>query len=204
MESTKDQSLSRFLDLIICPGQLFDIPVITSLAKSVGACVGFDLAHAVGNVRLGLHQWGVDFAVWCGYKVCAKPMVSIYLSIYIKEACLSVCLFVCSDLEPKLLDGFQPNLAWTSPWTLWVTSKYFFWVDPPRGGIILEKLKKSKLPPDGPGRSGILLRHLFRHLLRNLKKLFFGGDFGYFSKAVRSVASQRVSQPTGAIQPATS
>ena len=71
-------------------------------------------------------------------------------SIYIKEAylsvCLFVCLFVCSDLAPKPLDGFQPNLAWASPWTLWVTSKYFFWVDPPRGGIILEKLKNPNFP----------------------------------------------------------
>ena len=63
-------------------------------------------------------------------------------SIYIKEECLSVCLFVCSDLEAKLLDGSQPNLAWATSWSMWVTSKYFFWVDPPRGGIILEKLKK--------------------------------------------------------------
>ncbi len=50
-----------------------------------------------------------------------------------------------------------------------------FWVVPPRGGIILEKLKKSKLPPYGPGRSGILLRHLLRHLLRIFSSFFFGG-----------------------------
>ena len=75
METTKYQSLSFSL---ICPGQLFDIPLITSLAKSVGASVGFDLAHAVGNVRLGLHQWGVDFAVWCGYKVYESQTVSLF------------------------------------------------------------------------------------------------------------------------------
>ncbi len=68
------------------------------------------------------------------------------ISIYIKEACLSVCLFVCSDLEPKLLDGFQPNLAWSTPWYLWVTSKYFFGLTTPRGGIILEKLKNPNFP----------------------------------------------------------
>ena len=42
---------------------------ITAAGKSVGAKVGWDLAHAVGNVKLSLHAWGVDFAVWCCYKV---------------------------------------------------------------------------------------------------------------------------------------
>ena len=74
------------------------------------------------------------------------------ISIYIKEACLSVCLFVCSDLEPKLLDGFQPNLAWSTPWYLWVTLKYFFGLTPPQGGYNFGKTKKSKLSPYGPGQ----------------------------------------------------
>jgi kynureninase len=49
-------------------GQLFDIPAITAAAQKRGIMVGTDLAHAVGNVPLALHDWNVDFAVWCSYK----------------------------------------------------------------------------------------------------------------------------------------
>jgi kynureninase len=49
-------------------GQLFDIATITSTAQKHGIQVGVDLAHAVGNVPLSLHDWNVDFAVWCSYK----------------------------------------------------------------------------------------------------------------------------------------
>lgn len=49
-------------------GQLFDIPTITAHAQSKGITVGWDLAHAAGNVPLCLHDWNVDFAAWCSYK----------------------------------------------------------------------------------------------------------------------------------------
>lgn len=49
-------------------GQRFDMSAITEAAHSVGAFAGFDLAHAIGNVELSLHEWNADFAVWCSYK----------------------------------------------------------------------------------------------------------------------------------------
>jgi kynureninase len=49
-------------------GQFFDIPAITQVAQKHGVTVGVDFAHAVGNVPLSLHDWNVDFAVWCSYK----------------------------------------------------------------------------------------------------------------------------------------
>ena len=49
-------------------GQVFNLKRITKLAHQKEIHVGFDLAHAAGNIKLELHKWGVDFAVWCSYK----------------------------------------------------------------------------------------------------------------------------------------
>jgi kynureninase len=49
-------------------GQAFEMKAITEAGHRAGAVVGFDLAHAAGNLKLDLHDWDVDFACWCSYK----------------------------------------------------------------------------------------------------------------------------------------
>jgi len=62
------------LALVLLPGvqyytgQVLPMAEITAAAHGVGALVGFDLAHAVANVELSMHDWDVDFAAWCSYK----------------------------------------------------------------------------------------------------------------------------------------
>ncbi len=49
-------------------GQAFDVSAITKAAQDKGCFVGWDMAHAAGNILLKLHEWNVDFAAWCSYK----------------------------------------------------------------------------------------------------------------------------------------
>jgi kynureninase len=69
IEAHKDSvALVLFSGINYYTGQVFDIKAITGAAHKAGACAGFDLAHAAGNIKLQLHDWGVDFACWCNYK----------------------------------------------------------------------------------------------------------------------------------------
>ncbi len=69
IELYKDEvALVFFSGVQYYTGQVFDIKAITQKAHECGALAGFDLAHAVGNIALSLHDWQVDFAAWCSYK----------------------------------------------------------------------------------------------------------------------------------------
>lgn len=81
-------------------GQLFDIPTITKAGHDAGAIVGWDLAHAAGNVPLYLHDWEVDFAAWCNYKYLNSGPGAMAL-IFVHE----------NHTKNNHADDFSPRLA---------------------------------------------------------------------------------------------
>jgi kynureninase len=69
IEENRDSvALVLFSGVQYYTGQRFNMQEITAAAHKAGAIAGFDLAHAVGNVELSLHDWNADFAAWCSYK----------------------------------------------------------------------------------------------------------------------------------------
>ena len=67
-EHGNETALVLFSGVNYYTGQVFDMKSITESAHKAGALCGFDLAHAVGNIELKLHEWNADFACWCTYK----------------------------------------------------------------------------------------------------------------------------------------
>jgi kynureninase len=69
IEANKDSlAIVLFGGINYYTGQVYDMKTITAAAHKAGAVAAFDLAHVVGNVPVQLHDWDVDFAVWCSYK----------------------------------------------------------------------------------------------------------------------------------------
>ena len=67
-EHADELALVLFSGINYYTGQFFDLKAIAGAAHEAGAYVGFDLAHAAGNIPLTLHDWDADFASWCSYK----------------------------------------------------------------------------------------------------------------------------------------
>ncbi|MCJ1363037.1 Kynureninase (L-kynurenine hydrolase) [Acarospora aff. strigata] len=115
---TTDQILSTIdahastLALILLPGiqyytgQYFDIATITAHAQSKGIIIGWDLAHAVGNVDVQLHDWNVDFAAWCNYKYLNSGPGAI-AGLFVHERHGAVDM----EKEGRGEEGFRPRLS---------------------------------------------------------------------------------------------
>lgn len=96
-------------------GQAFDLARIARAAHGAGAACGFDLAHAVGNLDLALHDSGADFAVWCHYKYCnSGPGAVGGCFVHARHACTDRPRFAGwwgHDVETRFQMGpaFQPT-----------------------------------------------------------------------------------------------
>lgn len=109
--STIDAHASS-LALILLPGvqyytgQYFDIETITAHAHSKGILIGWDLAHAIGNVDVKLHDWDVDFAAWCNYKYMnSGPGAIAGLFVHEKHGIVDM------EKEARGEEGYRPRLS---------------------------------------------------------------------------------------------
>jgi kynureninase len=85
-------------------GQCLDMAEISKVTHETGAFLGLDLAHAVGNVPLKLHEWGVDFAAWCTYKYLNSGPGAIG-GVYINEK------YATDPTFPRLAGWYGYNAA---------------------------------------------------------------------------------------------
>ena len=85
-------------------GQCLDMAEISKVTNETGAFLGLDLAHAVGNVPLKLHEWGVDFAAWCTYKYLNSGPGAIG-GVYIHEK------YATDPTFPRLAGWYGYNAA---------------------------------------------------------------------------------------------
>ncbi|XVJ65990.1 MAG: kynureninase [Lacibacter sp.] len=84
VQHKEELSMVLFGGINYYSGQVFDMKTITHMAQAAGAKVGFDLAHAAGNIELQLHDWNVDFACWCSYKYLNSGPGAV-AAVYIHE-----------------------------------------------------------------------------------------------------------------------
>ena len=87
-------------------GQFLDVKTITAYAHSKAIIIGWDLAHAAGNVELYLHEWDVDFAAWCNYKyINAGPGAVAGLFVHEKHG------HVDMTAKDRSEETFRPRLC---------------------------------------------------------------------------------------------
>ena len=97
----KDVALVLLSGVNYQTGELFDLKRISNECNEYDITLGLDLAHAIGNVPLSLHKWGVDFAVWCTYKYLNGGPGSVG-GAYINEK-------HCKDYDLPRLHGWWSN-----------------------------------------------------------------------------------------------
>jgi len=115
IEKNKDQlALVMIGGVNYYSGQVFDMKAIAQAGHAAGAIVGFDLAHAVGNIELKLHDWDVDFAAWCSYKYLNSGPGGV-AGIFVHERYANLNLIRCAGWwghdkasRFKMEKGFNP------------------------------------------------------------------------------------------------